>query len=62
MNPLGQVYLFDHQTVDKNHTIKTTLPSGKTFFAIHIERGRTSYIEYPNGQKEPIPIILSDKL
>ena len=29
MNPLGQVYLFDHQTVDKNHTIKTTLPQEK---------------------------------
>ena len=49
MDPLGQVYLFDHQTVNKNHTIKTTLPSGKTFF-IHLERG-LSYIEYPNGQK-----------
>jgi YD repeat-containing protein len=51
INPLGMVYLFDHQNNDSTHTIKSTLPSGKTFF-VHVDRGRISSIAYPNGLKK----------
>ena len=51
INPLGLVYLFDHQYFDSIHTIKSTLPSGKTYF-FEVKGRNISSIEYPNGQSK----------